>query len=69
MLEQLLADDRRTRSEIESDDRTAAGKVSLALKMRERTTATNEWISRALGMGKGSSLSVYLSRERRKIKK
>ena len=55
--------------EIVADGRTAAWKVDLALKMREKTTATNEWIAGALGMGKGSSLSVYLSQERRKIKK
>ncbi|MBK8856276.1 MAG: transposase [Opitutaceae bacterium] len=69
VLDQLLAERRKTRREIEADGRTAAWKVGLALRMRESTTATNEWIAGALGMGKGSSLSVYLSKEREKIKK
>lgn len=69
VLKQLLAEQRKTNDEIVADGRTAAWKVDLALKMREKTTATNEWIAGALGMGKGSSLSVYLSQERRKIKK
>jgi REP element-mobilizing transposase RayT len=69
-LAQLLEAEKKTKADLKADSLAAEWKISLAMKLRETTTATNAWIAEALVMGKASSLSVYMSRQRaHKIKK
>ena len=66
-LERLLRKARKTREDAREDWCGASWKIKIAAELRHTTTATNRWIAGELSMGRtGSSVSVYVSRERAK---
>jgi hypothetical protein len=64
MLDRLLEQEGRTVADAQTTAKGAAWKVAIAAEMRRQTTATNGWLGRALNMGTGNAVSVYLGRRR-----
>ncbi len=65
-LDRLLSEQGRTTAEALRAPKGAPWKVALAAAMRRETTVTHGWLARALGMGTGNMVSVYLARWRRR---
>lgn len=64
VFQDLLREAGKTEADAASEACSAPWKVQLAIELRRRTGATQNWIAEMLGMGKASSLSVYLLRHR-----
>jgi hypothetical protein len=65
-LDRLLEKAGKTRGDAGDDWCGAEWKVEIAVELRRRTTATNDWIAREVSMGtSGSSVSVLVSRWRK----
>lgn len=65
-MDRLLMAEGRTTAEALRAPKGAPWKVALAAAMRRETTVTHAWLARALGMGTGNMVSVYLGRWRRR---